>query len=156
MIQVIHDNEGVHSVRIHNTTYSPEALALMASEIERLRSGLQAIVSDADVIPWPFAGELLKGASVDAARAASEPIEPPSEAVEVSYQRLLARRELVKAALRLADADAAVGRWFLEFADEGQQAPPNSELETAYDQAMNALISGAAAFRAAGGNEVTG
>jgi hypothetical protein len=132
MIQVIHDNEGVHSVRIHNTTYSPEALALMASEIERLRAGLQAIVSDADVIPWPFAGELLKGASVDAARAASEPIEPPSEAVEASYQRLLARRELVKAALKYYHA-----------------VKPNAVTE-------DELFAACEAFLKAGGSEVTG
>jgi GNAT superfamily N-acetyltransferase len=134
MIQVIHDNEGVHSVRIHNTTYSPEALVLMASEVERLRAGLRAIVSDADVIPWPFADELLRGASVEAARAASEPIEPPSEAVEASYQRLLARRELVKAALRWAKALS----------------------EQEFIEANTALYRAAAAFRAAGGNEVTG
>jgi hypothetical protein len=144
MIQVIHDNEGVHSVRIHNTTYSPEALALMASEIERLRSGLQAIVSDADVIPWPFAGELLKGASVDAARAASEPIEPPSEAVEASYQRLLARRELVRAALA----------WRKDYATAYDPDRPDDRKHRI--EKRMALAQACDAFLKAGGSEVAG
>lgn len=152
MIQVIHDNEGVHSVRIHNTTYSPEALALMASEVERLRAGLRAIVSDPDVIPWPFAGELLKGASVEAARAAAEPSEPASEAVEASLQRLLARRALVKAALKLADADTALDAWVKRWPAEAW----DTTHEQAWDEALTGLIDAVAAFRAAGGNEVAG
>lgn len=102
--------------------------------VARYRAGLQAIVSDADVIPWPFAEALLRGASVEDAKAAAGPLAPPSEAVEQSYQRLLARRALVKAALRWADA-------------------PDNEL---YQEAIAALYAAVAAFRAAGGSEVTG
>lgn len=136
MIQVIHDNEGVHSVKIHNTTYSPEALALLASEVERLRAGLQAIAID-DVAPWTFADALLKGASVDAAKAEAQAIEPPSEDIEASVRRVLARRELVKAALGHYRRARILG------------IKPGSITE-------EHLFAMCDAFLAAGGNEVTG
>lgn len=133
-----------------------QALHDSRRQVERLRAGLQAIVSDMDVVPWPFAEALLKGATVEEAKAAAGPLSPPSDAVEQSFQRLLARRELVKAALKLADTDAAFGQWFLEFADKGKQVPPNFELEAAWNKAVAGLVQACAAFRAAGGNETTG
>lgn len=37
-MQIIHDNNGVHSVVLNGTTYSVQALTLMAAEVERLKA----------------------------------------------------------------------------------------------------------------------
>jgi hydrogenase maturation factor HypF (carbamoyltransferase family) len=140
MIQVIHDNEGVHSVKIHNTTYSPEALALMASEIERHRAALELLSQGHVFDAAAFADAVLSGQSVQSAHEA--------DVIALSLPNEAEEQIAVDAALKRIDARKAIIRAAMAWA----AAPGEHE----HHKARLALHDAVAAYRAAGGDEVIG
>lgn len=142
----IHDSQGnLIGVEMHQTRYSAEALSQMAASVDRYRVGLEAIARALVSDPYAFAQHIVEGKAVqdaleiDAANLDAE----PSPEIDASLLRVDARRELVRAALRLYEAEREAGNY----------------PATAYrpwQQAETALYEACAAFLATGGSEVEG
>lgn len=144
MIQIIHDNDGVHSIRLHETTYSPQALAQMVVMAERYRVALEKIARCETIDPVAFAAGVCGGATVQAALEADEALlESSALELDKSLLRMGARSAVVRAALALEQAEQAA----LE-----ATYPPVAY--PAWREAEQALYAACRAYRALGGVEL--
>lgn len=119
--------------------------------VARFREGLRLIADRAVADPQAFAQALLDGATVrDAHMADVEALETPlSPTEQVIYAqgqaRIAARREVVRAALKLERAE-----------EDGKAGPYPPLFYPAWRSAEQALYVACKAFRDAGGDEVLG
>lgn len=144
MIQVIHDNDGVHSIRLHKTTYSPQALAQMAATAERYRVALEMISRCETIDPVGFAAGVCGGATVQEALEADEALlEASAPELDESLLRMDARHAVVQAALALERAEQA--------ALEATYLPA---VLPAWREAERVLYAACRAYRALGGVEL--
>ena len=142
----IHDNQGnLIGIEMNNTRISAKALSQMAASVDRYRVGLEAISRALVIDPFAFAQAIVEGKAVqdaleiDALNLDAE----PSPEIDASLLRIEARRELVRAAIRLYEAEQEAG----------------SYPATAYrpwQQAETALYAACAVFLATIGSEVEG
>lgn len=132
----IHDNTGnLIAVEMHQTRYSSEALAQMAATCERYRVALETIAQTLVCDPATFAQAILDGKSRHEALTADVEamLAPVTPEVAQSILRIDARRELVRAALRL-----------------------HSDPSTMTKARARELFAACERFLATGGNEVEG
>lgn len=138
-LQVIYDNDGINGIKIHETMYSPGALAALAGDVARLSAALATIADAHPFDPCGFARAVLAGKSVDDALAAdvAEMNRPNTAEEQVQVMREFeiakARVELTNAALRFDQAD-----WMCTKC-----------------KALDEMLDAIKAFKAASGSEVT-
>lgn len=162
MINVYTDNAGeVIALEADGTRHNPQALLAAAATAARYSAALATIGAGHPFDAPAFARDVLAGATVDEAlsddvAAMAAPL-PPEEQLELdtSIRRAEARRELVRAALRWAEADAAWNELVSSVKDIGGFEYA-ADADKAVSEAEERLASAAEAFKAAGGNEVIG
>lgn len=142
----IHDSNGnLLAIEMNGSRISAAALSRMAASVDRYRVGLEAISRALVNDPYAFAQAIVDGKAVqealemDALNLDAE----PSPEIDAGLLRIDARRELVKAALRLFEAEQQAGSY------------PTTAYRP-WQQAETALYAACATFLAAGGSEVEG